>query len=253
MDTNLITFGKYKGQPIEILATDKEYLEWLISQSWFKEKYINIYHIVVNNFREIKTETPEHNALQIKFLNINYCLKLAYLINNSFFNFNSNHINKCITNETQKEKVISAPKVNNCKLVNREYLIFEKGFDVQFEISYGVKIPYFYKPNHITDYTLAKELEFNIEIKPTISDDFPAVLRQITSAIKVSSNSKRAKNCLVVGEYTGIGASKEDFITYFESQGITVIFEKEIEQIILPDYEENFIFKPAIRSLPTSG
>ena len=69
MEDKLIPFGKYKGKPVEILANDKEYRNWLLAQSWFKEGNLTLYNVIINNFREPEN-TPEHNKMQIKFLNL---------------------------------------------------------------------------------------------------------------------------------------------------------------------------------------
>jgi hypothetical protein len=66
-DDKIVTFGKYKGQPVEALAADRQYFEWLSGQAWFRERYQNIYTLIVNNFAE-PNETPEHNRLQVRFL-----------------------------------------------------------------------------------------------------------------------------------------------------------------------------------------
>lgn len=36
-------FGKYKGQPVEVVAADTSYVEWLTGQQWFKAKYRDLY------------------------------------------------------------------------------------------------------------------------------------------------------------------------------------------------------------------
>jgi hypothetical protein len=64
---NVVPFGKYKDQPVEAMAADRDYIDWLLAQSWFKDKYQNIYTLVINNFTE-PSETPEHNLLQALFL-----------------------------------------------------------------------------------------------------------------------------------------------------------------------------------------
>jgi uncharacterized protein (DUF3820 family) len=33
--TSIVPFGKYKGQPVEALAQDRSYLDWLQTQNWF--------------------------------------------------------------------------------------------------------------------------------------------------------------------------------------------------------------------------
>ncbi len=67
MAGEVIPFGKYKGQPVEVVVQDRQYVEWLTAQPWFRERFANIHTLIVNNFQE-PTETPVHNALQARFL-----------------------------------------------------------------------------------------------------------------------------------------------------------------------------------------
>src|SRR5262245_55636640 len=68
-DPKIIPFGKYKGRLLdEVLADDPGYLQWLCGQDWFRAKF-NILHQVIINRGAEPEETPEHNALQVKFLN----------------------------------------------------------------------------------------------------------------------------------------------------------------------------------------
>ena len=69
---DIVPFGKYRGQPIDVLAADSGYCDWLIAQAWFRERYGNVYTLIVNNFGE-PTETPDHNALQARFLDEAFC------------------------------------------------------------------------------------------------------------------------------------------------------------------------------------
>jgi hypothetical protein len=67
----LVNFGKYKDRPVTELLQDSKYIEWLKTQSWFKEKYSNIYNITVNQVittNNQNSKTPEHNRLQNLFL-----------------------------------------------------------------------------------------------------------------------------------------------------------------------------------------
>src|SRR6266699_159773 len=63
---DIVPFGKYKGKPVEVLAQDREYCDWLASQDWFRSRFTAIHTLIVNNFGE-PSETPEHNALQALF------------------------------------------------------------------------------------------------------------------------------------------------------------------------------------------
>jgi hypothetical protein len=74
-DSKLIPFGKYAGQPIEVLRNDPSYVQWLMGQDWFRNRFTAIHTLIVNNFGE-PTETPEHNTLQAQFLDDGFCRKL---------------------------------------------------------------------------------------------------------------------------------------------------------------------------------
>ena len=77
--STVVPFGKHKGEPMEQLAADPEYCEWLMGQSWFVEKYAHIHTLIINNFGE-PNETPEHNRLQLRFLDETFrrqCMQAA--------------------------------------------------------------------------------------------------------------------------------------------------------------------------------
>ena len=76
MTAELVPFGKYKGQPVETLTADAEYCEWLIAQPWFSSKYRNVYNIVVSYGAEPQ-DSPEHNQMQARFLDGEWCFALA--------------------------------------------------------------------------------------------------------------------------------------------------------------------------------
>lgn len=194
MTDQLIPFGKHKGKPIEILAEDKEYTKWLLAQPWFKTKYQNIHMLVINNFRE-PLDTPEHNELQVKFLDNEFSLKLARLLEPRLFDGTT------------------LPKLSKP--------VFETGYDVSYMASSAQMKLY---------------IKILIEIKPTIGDDFPSVLRQMKASMPLIEDSLGTKSyyCLLVRQYNGEGANKEQFIKFFQSQGYTVVFFDDIENIVLP-------------------
>jgi hypothetical protein len=229
----IVPFGKYKGQPVEILASDPQYVEWLLSQSSIKIKYPDIINVIINNF-QVPSETPEHNALQVKFLNESYRIKFAaYVSNISKQHFDRTGLSIKNTIEKQEKTIKKREEIfrsGGIGLTTGEFEFEKNGLDVEFYV--GVDIIN-------RDSELSKALSkcwedkrvrhntdgwfYSIEIKPVVSDDFPAVLRQM----KVS----KAK-ILFVSKYTGIGATKEEFIQYFKTQDITVVFESDIENFI---------------------
>jgi hypothetical protein len=66
-NSTIIPFGKYKGQTLEAIQHDKQYLDWLQAQDWFRQRYQQLNTVIINNFQQ-PAETPEHNRLQAMFL-----------------------------------------------------------------------------------------------------------------------------------------------------------------------------------------
>lgn len=268
MDDRIIPFGKYKGKPIEVLASDEEYLKWLLAQSFFKERHLNLYNVVVNNFRE-PVETPEHNKIQVKFLQREYRARLAYLLNPMLFKHDSKSINDAMVTILSGDnvsigshflKALQYPfkhDIDEFGLYNRKMLrlsdpVFEKDADVFFNISYGIR--FFYdngtRNGDYTRFDHRTSCSFTIEIKPTIGDDFPAVLRQMKASMPKKSCERSGRyNILLVGQYTGLGASEEEFVQYFNSQGYWVVFEHQIESFNLPEFEEELILRKEIEEM----
>lgn len=70
MTKKIIPFGKYKGQPVEILQADPKYSEWLQAQQWFREKFMDLFSMV--SAVQAPTESPAHNIMQARFLDKEY-------------------------------------------------------------------------------------------------------------------------------------------------------------------------------------
>lgn len=165
----LIPFGKYAGQPIDQLANDPQYAEWLTGQNWFREKHRDLYQIVINNFA-VPTETPEHNQLQAKFLDHQLLIELAQMCGIWRRNIRSF---KAIS---QEKDFVSMHEDHDQFEV--EELQFEcKGFDVVFVCNRG---------QYSIEWRDGKQSKgrictqtFGVELKPSLGDDYPAVLRQI--------------------------------------------------------------------------
>jgi uncharacterized protein (DUF3820 family) len=83
-ETNIIPFGKYKGRMIEeLLVDDPAYLQWLTGQDWFRTKFVNLHQVIINRGGEPE-ETPEHNALQVLFLDDAFCLAFMRTVFSQF-------------------------------------------------------------------------------------------------------------------------------------------------------------------------
>jgi uncharacterized protein (DUF3820 family) len=77
---NVVPFGKYKGRLVEeLLIDDPSYLEWLAGQAWFRDKYVTLHQVIINRGAEPE-ETPDHNALQVLFLEDDFCRAFLRLL-----------------------------------------------------------------------------------------------------------------------------------------------------------------------------
>jgi len=214
----IIPFGKYKGKPVEVLAQDKQCLEWLTAQSWFIERYRDIHTLIVNNFQE-SSETPEHNKIQALFTDKSFCSAFA----NTIIKRNIRTMGSSFRLKYPTYKLIRKYEITNWKTREKEMqyevepvsivtvldrinsaikiypcLYEEKGVDVifGFEISPD---PDQYEGELFTVF---------IEIKPTLSDDYPAVLRQMKT-----NNSEM----LLIGDFNAIGATFDQVTEIFRT------------------------------------
>jgi hypothetical protein len=188
--TNIVPFGKYKGHPVEVLAADHAYCDWLVAQAWFRERYGNFYTLIVNNFAE-PSETPEHNALQARFLDGQLCRKLF----------------RAVIDSADKDIKISTD--------------FEvHGWDVLIRAGF---------PDGSHKYILDRN--FYIEIKPSLGDDYPAILRQMKANWRHTSEGWGRYGVLVFDQFTAAGASLDQVRAIFAAAGFRVLALGEIEHV----------------------
>ena len=68
-NSRIVPFGKYKGQPIEVMMRDPGYVAWSLNQPDLRTKYANFFTIVVAGGVPPDMPTPEHNRMQLLFRN----------------------------------------------------------------------------------------------------------------------------------------------------------------------------------------
>lgn len=57
--SNIVPFGKYKGQPLQTLLDDPDYALWLGTQDWFRDRYAEIHAFLL---AQAKSETASLEA-----------------------------------------------------------------------------------------------------------------------------------------------------------------------------------------------
>src|SRR5579863_4808679 len=64
----ILPFGKHKGKTVaELLAIDPQYADWVVAQGWVAQRFAEL-HAAILSRGAGADDTPEHNALQARFL-----------------------------------------------------------------------------------------------------------------------------------------------------------------------------------------
>lgn len=174
MELPLVPFGKYKGKPVTELLKDKSTLDYY-NDNRILQKYPAIYNIVVNQTittGNTNAKTPEHNSLQNLFIeqkNINTFIHHIYRkfpwkrnIDGGYSKFEAEY------NWDVKIHDITFDKYKiTCKCPE------EDACECKGE----------YEDNDENPYNLSN---LYIEIKPEVGDDYPCILRKMSTQIKLT-------------------------------------------------------------------
>jgi hypothetical protein len=212
VSSNIVPFGKYKGQPVEVLSGDPGYVEWLQGQPWVKDRFGGFYQLIINNFKE-SDETPEHNKLQVLFLDDVFCAAFIDVAYPGKIERDINEISKGYRKEMTT--IVSIARIFEVGGIDCCLSVICNGMKLCFGYDYD-------------KYGKRDLYDICIEIKPQIGDDYPAVLRQMR---------KNESMVLFVDRFYAEGATVEQFIKTFELSGIKVVFKHEVEAM-MRSYQE---------------
>jgi hypothetical protein len=223
MKDELVPFGKYKGQPVEQLQNDREYTKWLLSQDWFNSRYSNIRTLIINNFKE-EAESPEHNKLQAKFLDRTFAISVI-----------SAALNLPDWNSWISAEVEPLRHMDGFESHAYYKCIFEHaGWDVCLAIFADA----FNHAKGWRSHSTCWGGNLQIELKPNVGEDFPAILRQIksrNSSMLISGGGVQNKSVLIYENWSLESVSIDEVKEMYASSGIGMLSTEDIEYIELPD------------------
>jgi hypothetical protein len=255
----IVPFGTYKGKSVTELLADKKKVQWYIDNN-ILQKYPTIYNIVVHQTivsNNSASKTPEHNSMQNMFLDDEKCNKIIKKIH-----------------KIPKKYVF---KGGRCEFEG------DYNWDVIFKGGYYNK--YKGKCSHPEDDDCIADCYYNgdtkdydlpdtyIEIKPSIGDDYPVVLRKMKNQQELtraklerekkehlrelgvekgvyryytqdeideiedikSGNLYQGRYCLLVKDLNATSVTKEQLVEIFFQTGITVLFMNEVFDSETPD------------------
>jgi len=220
-ENTVIPFGKYRGQELQqVMARDPAYIQWLTQQAWFSERFAPIYQLVINNFAPPSDETPEHNALQVRFLDFDFRTAFWDLINLKVeWKQRIDNFQRAYPNQEHKRF---------CTLYQPK---FEDYADVVFKVECGVNKSDG-TPSHARYTSEAHCLA--IEIKPSMGDDYPAVLRQIKrQQITAQAQTDWPKWFLLLEKFSSNAVTLAQVRKIFANDQITIVLMSDVRERLL--------------------
>jgi hypothetical protein len=254
-DELVMPIGKHKGKPVlEVMANDRQYVEWLLVQPWFIDKYKPTYNFITQAGPP-SDMSPEHNALQVKFLDDDVCVRLAEKTNvlaimkDQIIGRAKPSRNKireklrAVRDERrstwrepdEKRKEIKSYQSSLVILRNRrseeleqwralnnvalDLTVTNKTMEVIADVKFAIDMSLGKDPDN------SRSAVFFIELKPTLGDDYPAVLRQMRDQQRRRFEGYYNCRCHVLcyGEFNARGATLEQVKKIFAQANISVI------------------------------
>jgi hypothetical protein len=283
MDTlPVVTFGKYKGQPVTALLADTKYLEWCKQQEFFKNQ-TTIYNICVNQTIQTgQSKTPEHNKLQNLFLKRKFLEDITNYLTG--FDKTLGELEKLYCTEEYK-KYFGDQRFDADTLTLKYKPVFEAEFNwdviltitcfsnyilcnqklvpsVANDFNYvcdaikrdipllrgpyfavsGSRGSFYSEIKSTVDLSIEVDVVCCIEIKPLLGDDYPNVLRKMNTQIKLTKSNEKRQRRLCSMWILLIGEFSSSVTTKEE---LIVIFRQSgIKIVFVGDISNGLQSKP---------
>lgn len=263
-DAEIVPFGKYKGRPIVDLVADRSYVDWLAAQPWFREKYGNVYNIIIGANNQPQ-DTPEHNIFQARFLDHNECLRLCRPWLKDASTLRSSWNKYCLKLAEAQQRNLSASDHHKTTLTSLAFeycnwdLFIGAGSSLEIHESNAptctctcdnkYHIRGGYRNEHCSpDCTvewkhdsvyqdaingIGSQVRIAVELKPILGDDYPTVLREVVKRYEINFRTVQPTAIVVLAnhaEFTGLDFKSVQQI--FSTRGITLL-----RTIDLPDLD----------------
>jgi hypothetical protein len=259
-DSKLVPFGKYKGQPIESMLADRDYLDWVIAQpgivSMLQVKFPALFNIISVGTPTLD-DSPEHNKLQAKFLDKAFQYAFVELLNGksvqSILEDELLQRNAELLEEWKEErkKILEDGRRKLERVLFLKKSLFEgRNWYSEADLQKGIAdLEQLIKneelsrhpPPQITELPVKIVLNFecgfdvaigirvhhyrkewSVEIKPMLGDDFPSVLRQI---------KRNEATVVLIGTFQSTACTFDQVKAIFAAAGAKIVTFNEIERI----------------------
>lgn len=217
-------FGKYRGEPLSVLLADHDYCQWVLTQAGIQERYPEVFTFLLQG--EQPAQTPAHNALQARFLERDFCDSVVRAIR-------SGVTAQCCDHGVDDPPAEAWDYHFGQRFLKRSphtrgagKVVFEQsGWDVLLYMVYECQV---------CGVRAENRFPIAIELKPTLSDDYPAVIRQVRTAVSVAEARKVKIGSLVViaGEFTSRAVTIEQAKAIYRASGIHLLLLADVEPLV---------------------
>ena len=237
---------------------NKKCIDSLISYSQFdetnnKEKELERYKIIISEkLNKIMNAWDNSNLHLIPNEIKRMCRPIPFIVNERL---SYHHTEKYKDVIKCYDDVDGRDSVNNLKKSKKIYEDnYEKNYEKKFNEHYNIYRLQYYEDivkkhcksnvyiekendnQYAIDITICHyEYAVCCELKPTLSDDYPNVLRKLKTQIELTKNDNRTKfknfkkkYILILGSFTSAHCSKKQLIEIFKQSNIKIIFTDEI-------------------------
>lgn len=210
----LVEFGRYAGQPVRNLVADKGYLNWCIKKGMDKRyNSLKQYNILING-RDTDIPTPDHNRLQNFFLERKTQEALINIFPPDVHHYKAHSGMATYTNKK--------PPIEEYK-----WCVTLEG-RCNWDVILEMKMSY---TDEEGDQFYCHDTYY-CELKPTLGDEYPCVLRKMRQQMEVTKNLGYGSRCiLIVTHYDSIATTWDQLKTIFKQHNIHCIRSSEIIDI----------------------
>jgi hypothetical protein len=231
-DNTLVPFGKFVGQPLEVLLADKSYCAWMVGQASIREQYPELCNLAFAEHGS-SIKTPSHNRMQAEYVAEEVGLKLSYLINPDIFSYDNKYYVKRVDEYfADKLPIVKSvcERMNNrlsaiTKMANEVFAI-SKNWDLYGEKSFAVPVSPFKK---YMDGREQEEYVFKNSVSLIVNDPEELYRNTIQDFDLFYTFFDEFKSHLNATQFKHINSSRLSFEKKYNDVTIEIDFHEEVK------------------------
>ena len=253
-DNNLVPFGRYEGQPIEVLLADKSYCAWMVGQASIREQYPELCDLA---FKEHGTglKTPGHNRMQAEYMTEEVSLSLFYMVNPKIFDHDKEyyvkHVDKYFADKLSIVKSVCermSNRISEIKKLATEVHAMSKNWDLYGQKNFAVPVSPFKK---YTDGREQEEYVFKNPVSLIVNDPEEIYRNTILDFELFYTFFEEFRSYLAESQFKQISPCKTSFEKKFNDVTIEIKYHEEINPKFSARVEK--FFERALHRYPTEN